>query len=128
MGSKEGGNNIQGSLPANAIDDTEHFQFRFRCEAISALDLKRGCTKPLSRKGVFQGDRKELILGSGPHGPNRGKNSPSPAEDFEVVHSLHPEGKLLLPSFGEAHVGMWVYETGNERETLAVHLCIHITR
>ncbi len=48
MGSKEGGDNIQGSLPANAMDYPEHFQLRFRFQAISALDLKCGCAKLLS--------------------------------------------------------------------------------
>jgi hypothetical protein len=127
MGSQKGRDHIQGSISTNAMDDPEHFQLRFRFQAVSALNLKGSGAKPLAGKGVSQGCGKELILGGGPHGPHRGENPPSPLEDFEVVHTLHPKGKLLLPPPCKAHVGMGVHETGNQGEALAVNLGVHVT-
>ncbi len=77
---------------------------------------------------MFQGNGEEFILGSRPHRPDRGENPTSPLEDVEVVQSLHSEGELFFPSFGEAHVGMRVHEAGNEGKSFAVNFYVNLPR
>jgi hypothetical protein len=126
MGSHEGRHHVEIGFFTHLVDDTEHFQFGFRIEAISAFDLDRRGSMGYRRLRKFHRGRKQFFLGGGPDPPDRREDTASLPQDLEVGDTLQPHCKLGFPQPLETEVGVGINEPRDQAAAPAIDFHVDI--